>query len=194
MKKGFSLLEIVVSIIVIGLTLVAVPNIISQTSSNNKSALIQQSVMDAKTRMALVLKSPYACSDATYGGEPTPIFGSMKNFYAENGISGIDKRRTFGGIEIACKGDAESIDYFAKKGKEKIEVSTSEGFGARDNIIKSTMITGISNRQINGSENKNVKQVETNATTTIGKSSTGISIKAYAANIGDSPTILSKSW
>ena len=73
-------------------------------------------------------------------------------------------------------------------------MSTSEGFGARDNIIKSTMITGISTRQINGSENKNVKQVEINATTTIGKSSTGISIKAYAANIGDSPTILSKSW
>ena len=50
MRRGFSLLELIVFIVITGLIFLAVPTIISQTSNNNTAGLIQQSIMDAKTR------------------------------------------------------------------------------------------------------------------------------------------------
>ena len=62
-KKGFSLIELILSIVIVGLTMATVPNLIAKVSENNRLALVQESVMDGKTRMGLVLTAPWGCTN-----------------------------------------------------------------------------------------------------------------------------------
>ena len=92
MRRGFSLLELIVSIVITGLILLAVPTIISQTSNNNTAGLIQQSIMDAKTRMALVLKAPYDCLG---DGSPLDLPGQPWRYVKGNSmIWSLNRGRT----------------------------------------------------------------------------------------------------
>ena len=60
-RRGFSIIELILSIVVMGVVFLSIPTIVMQNSRNNTSAIIQQSVMDTKTRLALVLKAPWNC-------------------------------------------------------------------------------------------------------------------------------------
>ncbi|WP_276709482.1 type II secretion system protein [Campylobacter rectus] len=214
MKKGFSLIELVLSIVIVGITVVAIPTVLSQTLNNNAQGLIQQSVMDAKTRMALILKSPYSCVGDFSLKDPTPIFGEnvgslSRNFYTRNGITEYGTRRNFGLKKVGgtylekvdfdepCKGLDKSVNSFnTPKGESGVKVSTSTTYGERDNIIESTLATTTDYRDMQDNEDsdKGVTMIQISSTTSMGKDIKTIILKAYAANIGDSPEMLSRSW
>lgn len=212
MRKGFSLIELILSIVIVGITVIAIPTVISQTLSNNTQGLIQQSVMDAKTRMALILKAPYSCVGNFSFKGPTPIFGNAmgnatNNFYTKNAIS-EDGRRVFAlqdpkgdiktvNFDESCNGLDKSINSFnTAKGSSSLKTTTSVTYGDRDNIIESviTTDTGYYNMQGKYDNNKGVTRVQVTSKTSLGKDTKTITLSAFAANIGDSPEILSGSW
>ena len=218
MRKGFSLIELILSIVVVGITVVAIPTVVSQTSTNNTRGLIQQSVMDAKTRMALVSKAPYSC----VGNFPfsiddkTPIFGSKigtvtNNFYTKNGIDIEDtkNRRQFGlqdskgvmqtvDFDQSCNGLDKSIKSFdTLNGEDGIKIVTSTTYGERDNIIESVITTHTDHYDMknnNVGKDGGITRIQITSTTSMGQDTTTVTLRAYAANIGDSPDMLSKTW
>lgn len=200
MRRGFSLIELVVSIVVVGITLASVPTLFLQTSSNNNSAIIQESVMDAKTRMALILKSPWGCVDKqdenrTYTS--TPIFKTpaiTNNFYLINDISPDGRREYINkNSSTSCSDGIKTISDF--KGMTKQE--TSAGYN-RDSIVSVELITTIDTKDMAGNENKDIKKIEITATTKNIKSKNKqgyqIILRSYSVNIGDGPKIATSTW
>lgn len=200
MRRGFSLIELVVSIVVVGITLASVPTLFLQTSSNNNSAIIQESVMDAKTRMALILKSPWGCVDKqdenrTYTS--TPIFKTptiTNNFYLINDISPDGRREYINkNSSTSCSDGIKTISDF--KGMTKQE--TSAGYN-RDSIVSVELITTIDTKDMAGNENKDIKKIEITATTKNIKSENKqgyqIILRSYSVNIGDGPKIATSTW
>ncbi|QKF92463.1 prepilin-type N-terminal cleavage/methylation domain-containing protein [Campylobacter sp. CCUG 57310] len=206
MQRGFSLIELIVSIVVVGITLMSIPVLLSQTAANNNAAIIQESVMDAKTRMALVLKAPWGCFGNKadfdkFGNLRTPIFnqtGSDRNFnfYAANGIVS-DRRRNINNVADLpgnCAGGQRLNDFAGS-----IIVNSAAGYN-RDAIVNSTLNTTINpdpNTNMNDTANPNMKEIvittTTNNTQSDGANHT-IILRAYSANIGDSPTIETRVW
>ncbi|WP_069636655.1 prepilin-type N-terminal cleavage/methylation domain-containing protein [Campylobacter pinnipediorum] len=60
--RGFSLIEVIVSIVIIAITSLSVPVIISVTSEANLRFTIQEMLLNAKTYLNTVLKSQYTCA------------------------------------------------------------------------------------------------------------------------------------
>lgn len=196
MKRGFSIIELIVSIVVIGIVFLAVPTILLQNSRNNETSIIQQSVMDAKTRIALILKAPWSCTgNVNLINLATPIFQSP-NFYTTNGIVG-DGRRTFSNIlrNTPCVAGEDDLNSF---NNDNIALVISAPLGSstytRDNIINETLDTRI--RQVNMINNADADTKEVAVTTTalIGNNPPTILLRAYSSNIGDSPTLSIREW
>lgn len=172
-RGGFSLLELVLSIIVVAIVSVSVPTIISQTSQANAKSLLQESVMNAKTYMTLVLKSPFTCAHiSTNPNSPLPIFygervdGVYNNFYQEWNLNG-DGRRFFlpkisrttapvsqnnVNLNLACgSGAQKSINDFSGNRVDGInntftvDPNPKSGRISRDFIVGSTYTTDITN-------------------------------------------------
>ena len=74
MKKAFSLIELVVTIVVVAIVSLAVPNVIKQISTSNARSLTQESILNAKTYLGLIMQSLYSCeglnSNSTAGDIP----------------------------------------------------------------------------------------------------------------------------
>ncbi|WP_172197592.1 type II secretion system protein [Campylobacter sp. RM16188] len=204
MRKGFSLIELIVSIVVVGITLMSIPVLLSQTVANNNAAVIQESVMDAKTRMALVLKAPWGCFGnpndfAIFGNLRTPIFnqtGANFNFYTANGIVANNRRNINNAADMPgnCAGGQRLNDFAGN-----IIVNSAAGYN-RDAIVNSTLniiINPDPNTNMNDTANPNMKEIvittTTNNTQSDGTNHT-IILRAYSANIGDSPTIETRAW
>lgn len=199
-KKGFSLIELILSIVIVGLTMATVPNLIAKVSENNRLALVQESVMDGKTRMGLVLTAPWGCTnDISLQLAPTPIFGGLANFYALNGIDGT-RRRNFSEIarDTACASWEQNLDSY---NNNRINMNNIPQDAAttysRDNIISSTLVTSVNNTNMSGVANQDIKQVTITVTTNNTRANNNghqIILRAYSANIGDAPALLTKVW
>lgn len=55
MKRGISLIELIISIVIMGLVVSTMPLVLSQTSDNNAFALRQEAIMAAKTQIGRIL-------------------------------------------------------------------------------------------------------------------------------------------
>lgn len=214
MRKAFSMIELIVSIVILGITLMTVPTLLSQTAYNNESALIQESVMDAKTRMAVVLRAPWGCynNNADYIANITssrsPIFGNKADFYTRNGLPNnrLDRRRVFyngndGGANCAPAGGENLDTYIGQINAPRAPVidATGEFAYTRDSIINTTIATGVVTGDMSGNANADIKEVTITVTTanTSAKAADGshqIALRAYSANIGDRPDIQTKAW
>ena len=58
-KKGFSLIELVLAIVVVAITLAALPNIVAQTQKSNELAVKQELTYSAKTLMGRIISMPW---------------------------------------------------------------------------------------------------------------------------------------
>ena len=198
-KKGFSLIELILSIVIVGLTMATVPNLIAKVSENNRLALVQESVMDGKTRMGLVLTAPWGCTnDISLQLAPTPIFGGLANFYALNGIDGA-RRRNFSAIarNAPCASWEQNLNSYNNNRINMNNIPQGATAYSRDNIISSTLVTSVSNTNMSGAANQDIKQVTITVTTNNTRANNNghqIILRAYSANIGDAPALLTKVW
>ena len=192
-----------------GVVFLSIPTIVMQNSRNNTSAIIQQSVMDTKTRLALVLKAPWNCRNSPISSISTPIFGfdslsGAQTFYDRNGISS-DRRRTYSSLarNTPCAPN-EAVDIRHFDGEElSLKINTAgivEGGGAgaapqykRDMIVSATMQTSVNDRDMAGAADVDIKNI-TITTRAQTNPATTITLRAYSANIGDSPLIQKRTW
>ena len=210
-KRGFSLIELILSIIVVAIVSISIPLVLKTTSELNQKAITQESLMNAKTYIGLILKAPFSnriikASNVSTSAETAYFFpiilkpGDQRNeFYKINKITG-DGHRVFA---YENSPDLEppdasirSVDYYEKRNKNLNTANQT-----RDYIVGSEYNATI--KSGNGDFKPNlplkisdVKEIIVTATAYKNdtKQETTSVLKAYAFNLGESGSLNTKVW
>ena len=210
-KRGFSLIELILSIIVVAIISISIPLVLKTTSELNQKAITQESLMNAKTYIGLILKAPFSnriikASNVSASAETAYFFpiilkpGDKRNeFYKINKITG-DGHRVFA---YENSPDLEppdasirSVDYYEKRNKNLNTANQN-----RDYIVGSeynaTIKKGNGDFKPNLSlKSSDVKEIIVTATAYKNdtKQETTSVLKAYAFNLGESGSLNTKVW
>ena len=211
-KRGFSLIELILSIVVVAIISTSIPLVLKTTSELNQKAVTQESLMNAKTYMGLILKAPFSDKvikvSTNIGGSSSetayffPIIlkpGDQRNeFYKINKITG-DGHRVFAyenSPDLASDAAVRSVDYYKTKNKNLNTVNQS-----RDYIVGSdyNVIVNESNGWFKpnlGLDNSDVKEIIVTATSYKNntKQETTSVLRAYAFNLGEGGSLNTKVW
>ncbi|EJP75571.1 MULTISPECIES: type II secretion system protein [Campylobacter] len=215
-RRGFSLIELILSIVIVAIVSLSLPLVMKLTSQTNAKAMTQESIMNAKTYMSLILKAPFsketvktsngALSPRVYEGgdidEPTfyEKFGlngdGRRIFYNLTTRGNIDKPPTTGNNEEYIS--KKSIDDFATK-ELTINYDKDKGIKLkRDYVVKSQYSVKVNDgsNTFKGASNNDIKEVVIQAIS-YGESQgikTDVTIRGFVANIGDSGFLITKVW
>ena len=210
-KRGFSLIELILSIIVVAIISISIPLVLKTTSELNQKAITQESLMNAKTYIGLILKAPFSnriikASNVSTSADTAYFFpiilkpGDQRNeFYKINKITG-DGHRVFA---YENSPDLEppdasirSVDYYEKRNKNLNTANQT-----RDYIVGSDYNATI--KSGNGDfkpnlplKSSDVKEIIVTATAYKNdtKQETTSVLKAYAFNLGESGSLNTKVW
>jgi len=210
-KRGFSLIELILSIIVVAIVSISIPLVLKTTSELNQKAITQESLMNAKTYIGLILKAPFSnriikASSVSASAETAYFFpiilkpGDQRNeFYKINKITG-DGHRIFA---YENSPDLEppdalirSVDYYEKRNKNLNTANQN-----RDYIVGSEYNATIKNG--NGDfksnlplKNSDVKEIVVTAISykNDAKQETKSVLRAYAFNLGEGGSLNTKAW
>jgi putative prepilin-type N-cleavage/methylation domain protein len=209
-KSGFSLIELILSIIIVAVVSTSIPLVLKTTSQLNQKAITQESLMNAKTYIGLILKAPFSneiikasnLSGSTQTAYFFPIIlkpnDTRNEFYKKNKIVG-DGHRLFAYInspELTADSSVRSVSYYATKDKS---LNTSDQ--TRDYIVSSEYNVKV--KDGNGEFKPNLaldsSDVKEIILTTISykndaKQETTLVLRAYAFNIGESGSLNTKAW
>ena len=210
-KRGFSLIELILSIIVVAIVSISIPLVLKTTSELNQKAVTQESLMNAKTYIGLILKAPFSnriikASNVSASADTAYFFpiilkpGDKRNeFYKINKITG-DGHRVFA---YENSPDLEppdasirSVDYYSKRNKNLNTTNQT-----RDYIVGSEYNATIKNGSGEFKPNlplksSDVKEIIVTATAYKNdtKQETTSVLKAYAFNLGESGSLNTKVW
>ena len=209
-KRGFSLIELILSIVVVAIISTSIPLVLKTTSELNQKAVTQESLMNAKTYMGLILKAPFSnriikISNVSASAETAYFFpiilkpGDHRNeFYKINKITG-DGHRVFAytnSSDLAPDTAVRSVDYYKTKNKNLNTANQS-----RDYIVGSdyNVIVNESNGWFKpnlGLDNSDVKEIIVTATSYKNntKQETTSVLRAYAFNLGEGGSLNTKAW
>ena len=211
-KRGFSLIELILSIVVVAIISTSIPLVLKTTSELNQKAVTQESLMNAKTYMGLILKAPFSDKvikvSTNIGGSSAetayffPIIlkpGDHRNeFYKINKITG-DGHRVFAyenSPDLAPDTAVRSVDYYKTRNKNLNTANQN-----RDYIVGSdyNVIVNESNGWFKpnlGLDNSDVKEIVVTATSYKNdtKQETTSVLRAYAFNLGEGGSLNTKAW
>ena len=212
-KRGFSLIELILSIVVVAIISTSIPLVLKTTSELNQKAVTQESLMNAKTYMGLILKAPFSDKvikvSTNIGGSSAetayffPIIlkpGDHKNeFYKINKITG-DGHRVFAytnSSDLARDTAVRSVDYYGRILDKNLNTTNQN----RDYIVGSdyNVIVNESNGWFKpnlGLDNSDVKEIVVTATSYKNdtKQETTSVLRAYAFNLGEGGSLNTKAW
>ena len=211
-KRGFSLIELILSIVVVAIISTSIPLVLKTTSELNQKAVTQESLMNAKTYMGLILKAPFSDKvikvSTNIGGSSAetayffPIIlkpGDHRNeFYKINKITG-DGHRVFAytnSSDLAPDTAVRSVDYYKTKNKNLNTANQS-----RDYIVGSDYEVRVSDdkgwfKPNLALDNSDVKEIIVTATSYKNdtKQETTSVLRAYAFNLGEGGSLNTKAW
>ena len=211
-KRGFSLIELILSIVVVAIISTSIPLVLKTTSELNQKAVTQESLMNAKTYMGLILKAPFSDKvikvSTNIGGSSAetayffPIIlkpGDHRNeFYKINKITG-DGHRVFAytnSSDLALDTAVRSVDYYKTKNKNLNTTNQN-----RDYIVGSDYEVGVSEdkgwfKPNLALDNSDVKEIVVTATSYKNdtKQKTTSVLRAYAFNLGEGGSLNTKAW
>ena len=211
-KRGFSLIELILSIVVVAIISTSIPLVLKTTSELNQKAVTQESLMNAKTYMGLILKAPFSDKvikvSTNIGGSSAetayffPIIlkpGDKRNeFYKINKITG-DGHRVFAytnSSDLARDAAVRSVDYYKTKNKNLNTANQS-----RDYIVGSDYEVSVSEdkgwfKPNLALDNSDVKEIIVTATSYKNntKQETTSVLRAYAFNLGEGGSLNTKAW
>ena len=212
-KRGFSLIELILSIVVVAIISTSIPLVLKTTSELNQKAVTQESLMNAKTYMGLILKAPFSDKvikvSTNIGGSSAetayffPIIlkpGDQRNeFYKINKITG-DGHRVFAyenSPDLAPDTAVRSVDYYGRILDKNLNTTNQN----RDYIVGSdyNVIVNESNGWFKpnlGLDNSDVKEIVVTATSYKNdtKQETTSVLRAYAFNLGEGGSLNTKAW
>ncbi|WP_103638756.1 prepilin-type N-terminal cleavage/methylation domain-containing protein [Campylobacter concisus] len=212
-KRGFSLIELILSIVVVAIISTSIPLVLKTTSELNQKAVTQESLMNAKTYMGLILKAPFSDKvikvSTNIGGSSAetayffPIIlkpGDHRNeFYKINKITG-DGHRVFAytnSSDLASDTAVRSVDYYGRILDKNLNTTNQN----RDYIVGSdyNVIVNESNGWFKpnlGLDNSDVKEIVVTATSYKNdtKQETTSVLRAYAFNLGEGGSLNTKAW
>ena len=212
-KRGFSLIELILSIVVVAIISTSIPLVLKTTSELNQKAVTQESLMNAKTYMGLILKAPFSDKvikvSTNIGGSSAetayffPIIlkpGDHRNeFYKINKITG-DGHRVFAyenSPDLAPDTAVRSVDYYGRILDKNLNTTNQN----RDYIVGSdyNVIVNESNGWFKpnlGLDNSDVKEIIVTATSYKNntKQETTSVLRAYAFNLGEGGSLNTKVW
>ena len=212
-KRGFSLIELILSIVVVAIVSISIPLVLKTTSELNQKAVTQESLMNAKTYMGLILKAPFSDKvikvSTNIGGSSAetayffPIIlkpGDHRNeFYKINKIIG-DGHRVFAytnSPDLAPDAAVRSVDYYGRILDKNLNTTNQN----RDYIVGSdyNVIVNESNGWFKpnlGLDNSDVKEIIVTATSYKNntKQETTSVLRAYAFNLGEGGSLNTKAW
>ncbi|WP_107965183.1 type II secretion system protein [Campylobacter concisus] len=212
-KRGFSLIELILSIVVVAIISTSIPLVLKTTSELNQKAVTQESLMNAKTYMGLILKAPFSDKvikvSTNIGGSSAetayffPIIlkpGDHRNeFYKINKITG-DGHRVFAyenSPDLAPDTAVRSVDYYGRILDKNLNTTNQN----RDYIVGSdyNVIVNESNGWFKpnlGLDNSDVKEIVVTATAYKNdtKQETTSVLRAYAFNLGEGGSLNTKAW
>lgn len=212
-KRGFSLIELILSIVVVAIISTSIPLVLKTTSELNQKAVTQESLMNAKTYMGLILKAPFSDKvikvSTNIGGSSAetayffPIIlkpGDHRNeFYKINKITG-DGHRVFAyenSPDLAPDTAVRSVDYYGRILDKNLNTTNQN----RDYIVGSdyNVIVNESNGWFKpnlGLDNSDVKEIVVTATSYKNdtKQETTSVLRAYAFNLGEGGSLNTKAW
>ena len=212
-KRGFSLIELILSIVVVAIISTSIPLVLKTTSELNQKAVTQESLMNAKTYMGLILKAPFSDKvikvSTNIGGSSAemayffPIIlkpGDQRNeFYKINKITG-DGHRVFAytnSSDLAPDTAVRSVDYYGRILDKNLNTTNQN----RDYIVGSdyNVIVNESNGWFKpnlGLDNSDVKEIIVTATSYKNdtKQETTSVLRAYAFNLGEGGSLNTKAW
>ena len=210
-KRGFSLIELILSIVVVAIVSTSIPLVLKTTSELNQKAVTQESLMNAKTYMGLILKAPFSnriikISNVSASAETAYFFpiilkpGDKRNeFYKINKITG-DGHRVFAyenSPELEPPdASIRSVKYYDERNKNLNTINQN-----RDYIVGSdyNVIVNESNGWFKpnlGLDNSDVKEIIVTATSYKNntKQETTSVLRAYAFNLGEGGSLNTKVW
>nr|WP_315519948.1 type II secretion system protein [uncultured Campylobacter sp.] len=212
-KRGFSLIELILSIVVVAIVSTSIPLVLKTTSELNQKAITQESLMNAKTYMGLILKAPFSNRiikvSTNIGGSSAetayffPIIlkpGDKRNeFYKINKITG-DGHRVFAYTNLPelepPDTSIRSVDYYKTKNKNLNTANQN-----RDYIVGSDYEVSVSEdkgwfKPNLGLDNSDVKEIVVTATSYKNdtKQETTSVLRAYAFNLGEGGSLNTKVW
>ena len=212
-KRGFSLIELILSIVVVAIISTSIPLVLKTTSELNQKAVTQESLMNAKTYMGLILKAPFSDKvikvSTNIGGSSAetayffPIIlkpGDHRNeFYKINKITG-DGHRVFAyenSPDLASDAAVRSVNYYGRILDKNLNTTNPN----RDYIVGSdyNVIVNESNGWFKpnlGLDNSDVKEIVVTATSYKNdtKQETTSVLRAYAFNLGEGGSLNTKAW
>ena len=210
-KRGFSLIELILSIIVVAIVSISIPLVLKTTSELNQKAITQESLMNAKTYIGLILKAPFSnriikASNVSTSAETAYFFpiilkpGDQRNeFYKINKITG-DGHRVFA---YENSPDLEppdtsirSVDYYEKRNKNLNTANQTRDYivGSEYNAtIKSGNGDFKPNLPLKISDGKEIIVTATAYKNDTKQETTSV-LKAYAFNLGESGSLNTKVW
>ena len=211
-KRGFSLIELILSIVVVAIISTSIPLVLKTTSELNQKAVTQESLMNAKTYMGLILKAPFSDKvikvSTNIGGSSAetayffPIIlkpGDHRNeFYKINKITG-DGHRVFAytnSSDLAPDTAVRSVDYYKTKNKNLNTANQS-----RDYIVGSDYEVRVSedkgwfkpNLALDNSDVKEIVVTVTSYKNDTKQETTSV-LRAYAFNLGEGGSLNTKAW
>ena len=211
-KRGFSLIELILSIVVVAIISTSIPLVLKTTSELNQKAVTQESLMNAKTYMGLILKAPFSDKvikvSTNIGGSSAetayffPIIlnpGDHRNeFYKINKITG-DGHRVFAytnSSDLVPDTAVRSVDYYKTRNKNLNTTNQN-----RDYIVGSDYEVSVSEgkgwfKPNLGLDNSDVKEISVTATSYKNdtKQETTSVLRAYAFNLGEGGSLNTKAW
>ena len=210
-KRGFSLIELILSIVVVAIISTSIPLVLKTTSELNQKAVTQESLMNAKTYMGLILKAPFSnriikASNVSASAETAYFFpiilkpGDKRNeFYKINKITG-DGHRVFAytnSSDLAPDTAVRSVDYYGRILDKNLNTTNQN----RDYIVGSdyNVIVNESNGWFKpnlGLDNSDVKEIVVTVTSYKNdtKQETTSVLRAYAFNLGEGGSLNTKAW
>ena len=190
----------------------SIPLVLKTTSELNQKAVTQESLMNAKTYMGLILKAPFSDKvikvSTNIGGSSAetayffPIIlkpGDQRNeFYKINKITG-DGHRVFAytnSSDLVPDTAVRSVDYYKTRNKNLNTTNQN-----RDYIVGSDYEVSVSEgkgwfKPNLGLDNSDVKEISVTATSYKNdtKQETTSVLRAYAFNLGEGGSLNTKAW
>ncbi|MGH1600263.1 type II secretion system protein [Campylobacter majalis] len=218
LKSAFSLIELVLSIIIMGIVSVSVPMIIKISSKATQDALVAEPITNAKMIIDLVNNASFACKyvdDIKSFGIPRYILKNdvsdlnyevnnqnviSKNFYTKYNIDGTNRRK-FELISIlqpvvdnSCNDSVMQYNNYSKEFKTAQDANRDFILDAEYKInVKDTLNSNILSQtcmRLDGVEKYDVKVIRLNVSS-FGKE---ISFCSMVFNIGESPEVKVLTW